>query len=182
VHRGQVQFLRKGERMPQALLLPHQTLWQKLKRVQPSMEHAQPTTWTLVDKRLRPRRSAAVALVLAGMPAAGMPAAGLDLDGDDAPLVQPGSHARTGEGCPASGWWRCEEPHALDGTRWFARGGLLPAATFQVSAGVFGKSAGPETIQRRSVWQLMRHAQSPAAAAVPAVPDRSDAGAPSGSV
>ena len=174
VHGGQVQYLRKGERMPQALLLPRQTLWQKLKRIQPSTESAQPTAWTLVDKRLRPRRSAAVALSPASMPAAG-----LDLADDDWRSVQLGSYVRTGETCPASGWWRCEEPHALDGTRWFARGSLLPTATLQVAAGVFAKSAGPEVIQRRSVWQLVRHAQSPASpGAAQPLRDGSPAGEP----
>jgi hypothetical protein len=156
VHGGQVQYLRKGERMPQALLLPRQTLWQKLKRIQPSTESVQPTAWTLVDKRLRPRTPASVALVPALMSGAG-----LDLSAHDGRSVQLGTYLRTGETCAASGWWRCEEPHALDGTRWFALGALLPTATFQVPAGVFGK-AGPEVIQRRSVWQLVRHAASPA--------------------
>jgi hypothetical protein len=160
--------------MPQALLLPRQTLWQKLKRIQPSMESEQPTAWTLVDKRLRPRTSAAVALAPAVMPASGV-----DLTADDGKAVQLGSYVRTGEACPASGWWRCEEPHALDGARWFARGGLLPTATFQVPAGVFGKSAGPEVIQRRSVWQLVRHAQSPALPqATQPVPEASPLGEP----
>jgi hypothetical protein len=158
VYGGQVQYVRKGERMPQALLLPRQTLWQKLKRVQPSIESAQPTAWTLVDKRLRPRMASAVALAPVVMPAPG-----LDLAADDGRPVPLGSHVRTGEACPASGWWRCEDPHALDGTRWFARGGLLPAATFQVPAGAFGKSTGPEVILRRSAWQLVRHAESPGA-------------------
>jgi len=71
-----------------------------------------------------------------------------------------GTHVRTGEVCPASGWWRCGESHALDGTRWFPRGGTLPAATFQVPTGMFGRSAGPEVIQRRSTWQLMRLAEA----------------------
>lgn len=161
VHGGQVQYLRKGERMPQALLLPRQTLWQKLKRIQPSTESEQPTAWTLVDKRLRPRTSASVPLapVL-------MSGAGLDLAAEDGRFVQLGTYVRTGDTCPASGWWRCEEPHAVDGTRWFARGGVLPTATFQVPAGVFGKSAGAEVIQRRSVWQFVRHAESPALAPV----------------
>jgi hypothetical protein len=156
VHGGQVQFIRKGDHMPQALLLPRQTLWQKLKRVQPSVEPSTTTAWTLVDKRLRPRSSPALALV----PAA-MPAPGLDPGAGDARSVPLGSFVRTGEACPANGWWRCQEPHALDGTRWFARGASLPAATFQVPAGVFGKSAGPEVIQRRSMWQLVRHAGPP---------------------
>jgi len=93
------------------------------------------------------------------MPNEGLGAA--PLDGRKAPL---GSYVRTGEVCPASGWWRCEESHALDGTRWFARGSLLPVATFQLPAGVFAKSAGPEVIQRRSMWQLVRHAEASVAA------------------
>jgi hypothetical protein len=174
VHGGQVQYLRKGERMPQALLLPRQTLWQKFKRIQPSIESEQATAWTLLDKRLRPRTSAAVALA----PAA-MPAEGLDLTVDAGSDVPLGTYVRTGEACPASGWWRCEEPHALDGTRWFARGGSLPTATFQVPAGVFGKSAGPEVIQRRSVWQLVRYAASPASGqALHLLPDGSPVGEP----
>jgi len=113
------------------------------------------TAWTLVDKRLRPRTPAAVALAPAGVSTGGASIADAT-----APPAAPGTRARTGEACPASGWWRCEESNALDGTRWFARGALLPAATFQVPAGVFAKSAGPELIQRRSGWQLMRQADA----------------------
>jgi hypothetical protein len=158
VHGGQVQFIRQGDRMPQALLLPQQTLWQKLKRIQPSVESAQLTVWTLVDKRHRPRGPLAVALAPALMPASGAEQAA-----DGGRAVAAGTFVRTGDACPASGWWRCLEPHALDGTRWFAQGSLLPAVSFQVPPGVFAKSAGPEVIQRRSAWQLMRHAGAPAA-------------------
>lgn len=159
VHGGPVQFIRQGERMPQALLLPRQTVWQKLKRIQPSVESPELTVWTLVDKRLRPRTAITVALAPALTPAAATaPAA---MDGRSVPL---GSHVRTGEVCLASGWWRCEESHALDGTRWFPQGSLMPVATFQVPAGVFAKSAGPEVIQRRSMWQLVRHAEASVAA------------------
>jgi hypothetical protein len=167
VHGGQVQYMRKGHHMPQALLLPRQTLWQKLKRIQPSVESSRPTAWTLVDKRQRPRGSTAVALA-----SAVMPTSGLEHVASDRSKVALGAYVRTGEVCPASGWWRCEEPHALDGTRWFVQGSLLPAATFQVPAGVFSKSSGPEVIQRRSAWQLMRHAESPSSAKpAPSVPD-----------
>lgn len=159
VHGGSVQYIRQGERMPQALLLPRQTIWQKLKRVQPSIESPQPTTWTLVDKRLRPRTAITVALAPAAIPAEQARA-----DATQARPVPIGSHVRTGDVCLASGWWRCEEAHALDGTRWFARGSLMPVATFQVPAGVFAKSTGPEVIQRRSMWQLVRHAEASAAA------------------
>lgn len=159
VHGGAVQYIRQGARMPQALLLPRQTIWQKLKRIQPSIESPQPTAWTLIDKRMRPRTAITVTLAPAGMPADN--ADSTIMDGRRAHL---GSYIRTGDVCPASGWWRCEEAHALDGTRWFGRGSLMPAATFQVPAGVFAKSAGPEVIQRRSMWQLVRHAEASVAA------------------
>jgi hypothetical protein len=152
VHGGQVQFLRAGERVPQPLLLPQQTLWQKLRGVQPSIEPDRLTVWQLVDKRSRPRIAATVALASAGVGTA------LDVRSAGSGAVV-GSYVRTGDACPASGWWRCEESHALDGTRWFAAGSLLPAATFRVPQGVFGRAAGPEVIQRRSAWQLVRHAE-----------------------
>lgn len=155
VQGGQVQYIRQGERMPQALLLPKQTLWQKVRRIQPSMESPHLTAWTLVDKRMRPRVTSVVSLAQAGPAPAGFePAA--------EPRAAVGTYVRTGETCPASGWWRCEEVHALDGTRWFAYGSVLPVATFQVPPGVFGKADGPEVIQRRSLWQLMRQVDAPA--------------------
>jgi hypothetical protein len=155
VQGGSVQWIRKGDRMPQALLLPRQTLWQKLRGLQPSIEPSQPTTWKLVDKRLRPRTPTLVALAPPGPVSAAMDTAA---GGGQAVAVV--TNVRTGEVCPASGWWRCGETHALDGTRWFPRGSTLPAATFQVPVGVFGRSAGPEVIQRRSTWQLMRQAEA----------------------
>jgi hypothetical protein len=155
VQGGAVQWIRKGDRMPQALLLPRQTLWQKLRGLQSSIEPSQLTTWRLVDKRLRPRTPILVALAPPG-PASAV----VDSVADEGKVVVVGTNVRTGEVCPASGWWRCGETHALDGTRWFPRGSTLPAATFQVPVGVFGRSAGPEVIQRRSSWQLMRHAEA----------------------
>jgi hypothetical protein len=155
VQGGAVQWIRKGDRMPQALLLPQQTLWQKLRGLQPSIEPSQPTTWRLVDKRLRPRTPTLVALAPPGPVDVAMRSAA-----DAAQVVALGTNVRTGEVCPASGWWRCGETNALDGTRWFPRGSSLPAATFQVPVGVFGRSAGPEVIQRRSTWQLMRLAEA----------------------
>jgi hypothetical protein len=155
VQGGSVQWIRKGDRMPQALLLPRQTLWQKLRGLQSSIEPSQPTTWNLVDKRLRPRAPTLVTLAPPGPVA--VPA---DDTADAVQAVAPGTNVRTGEACPASGWWRCGETHALDGTRWFPRGSMLPAATFQVPVGMFGRSAGPEVIQRRSTWQLMRLAEA----------------------
>lgn len=153
VQGGSVQWIRKSDRMPQALLLPRQTLWQKLRGLQPSIEPSQPTTWKLLDKRLRPRTPILVALAPPGPVSVTA-----DRPTNAGPAVVLGTNVKTGEVCPASGWWRCEETHALDGTRWFPRGSTLPAATFQVPVGVFGRSAGPEVIQRRSTWQLMRQA------------------------
>jgi hypothetical protein len=153
---GSVQWIRKGDRMPQARLLPRQTLWQKLRGLQVSIEPSQLTTWKLVDKRLRPRAPTLVALAPPGPVNAGadMPA------GAGSQAVALGTSVRTAEVCPTSGWWRCGESHALDGTRWFPRGSMLPAAKFQVPAGMFGRAAGPEVILRCSTWQLMRLAEA----------------------
>ena len=155
VQGGAVQWIRKGDRMPQALLLPRQTLWQKLRGLQPSIEPSQPTTWRLVDKRLRPRTPMLVALAPPGPIGTGP-----GMAGDTVQSVALGINVRTGEVCPASGWWRCSETNALDGTRWFPRGSTLPAATFQVPVGMFGRAVGPEVIERRSTWQLMRLAEA----------------------
>jgi hypothetical protein len=154
---GQRQYLRRGQRMPQALLLPTQTVWEKMRGVQPSFESGTPTAWKLVDKRVGKRQDAG-ALLEHAMPAegAGNQAEALD-DG-----TEPGACAKTGSVCQASGWWRCEDTGALDGTRWFAQGSVLPAATFRVPAGLFGKAnSAPGLIRRRSSWQLVRQAARP---------------------
>lgn len=156
---GQQQFIKEGQRMPQALLLPQQTLWQRLRGVQPSFESSYPTLWTLVDKRSSVR--------LAPLPGIEQAIPGSELLATlagDSPMayIEPpiGSITKTGAACPASGWWRCEDSHALDGIRWFAAGSLLPAATFRAS--VHGRgSPHPELIHRRSAWQLVRYADTP---------------------
>lgn len=160
---GQRQFLRKGQKMPQALLLPRQTLWQKVRGLQPSYEAHTRTGWKLVDKRERKRVAPAVSLAQAKF----IGQVG-DIDGiaTDRASVYPepsiGWVAKTGALCPASGWWRCDEAHALDGTRWFAAGTSLPAATFALPPAAFGHAFGKtQMIQRRSVWQLMRCADAP---------------------
>lgn len=157
VQGGAVQWISKGERMPQALLLPRQTMWQKLRGLQSTMEPTKPTSWKLVDQRLRPRAPALLALAQAGAPVSVSGDDGLVLDSDIVPL---GASVRTAEACPASGWWRCEEMHALDGARWFSRGSTMPAATFQLPGGVFARNVGPQVIQRRSTWRLMRRAEA----------------------
>ena len=158
---GQRQYIRKGERMPQALLLLPQTLWDKVRGLQPSVESKHPTSWKLVDHRARKRSVPAVPLAHAAAPA-GTEVKGARLRDADEAQAAVGSCSSTGLSCPASGWWRCEESHALDGTRWFAQGSLLPPATFTVAPSVFGRSSnGPKAIQRRSAWRLMRIADAP---------------------
>lgn len=159
---GQRQYIEKGARMPQALLLPAQTWWERIRGLQPSYEAGSPTSWKLVDKRSRKRISPQLALAVA-TPAT--PAAGQDRHERSAlphrQLSPVGSYASTGTPCPASGWWRSVEPNALDGTRWFAQGSLLPPATFMVPPSVFGRANGaPRAIRRRGAWQLVRIAEA----------------------
>jgi hypothetical protein len=52
---GPRQYLKQGQRMPQALLLPPQTVWEKPRGLQSSREAQAPTRWTLVDRRYQPR-------------------------------------------------------------------------------------------------------------------------------
>jgi len=157
---GQRQYIRQGERMPQALLLLPQTLWQKWRGIQPSFEAKTPTPWRLVDKRNRERITPTVPLAQATVvaPAATSAAAGGAIEQQ----TSVGIHAATGIACPASGWWRCEDSHALDGTRWFTQGSLLPDVTFAMPAGVFSRVTGTsKTIQRPGTWMLVRLAQAP---------------------
>jgi hypothetical protein len=160
---GQRQYIKKGERMPQALLLPPQTLWEKLRGMQPSYESKNQTAWKLVDKRNRKRVPSPLPLAQATpVAAAGMSGSGIGPQIMEEQGVPVGSFAATGVPCPASGWWRCEDPRALDGTRWFARGSLLPSATFALPPGAFGRSApGTRSIERRGAWRLVRLADGP---------------------
>jgi len=154
VYGGQRQFLKNGQRMPQALLLPQPTMWQRLRGVQPSFESANPTLWSLADKRSSARPAPVAGLA---HPAPGAASCNLVAGSRPSAIVQVpiGSIEKTGAACPASGWWRCLDSHALDGTRWFAAGSLLPAATFE------GPAHGRNSVQlapihRRTSWQLMR--------------------------
>ena len=158
---GQRQYIKKGDPMPQALLLPPRTLWDKVRGVQPSFESKSPTFWKLVDKRSQKRLPPSVPLAMPVVPTSTVVAgSGNGVSGQN--HVSVGSFAVTGAPCPASGWWRCEESHALDGTRWFAHGALLPPATFAVPPGVFGGSTNaPKSIQRRGEWRLVRLADAP---------------------
>ncbi|WP_312519195.1 T6SS immunity protein Tli4 family protein [Massilia sp.] len=158
---GQRQYIRKGDTVPQALLLPPRTLWDKVRGVQPSFESKNVTFWKLVDKRSQKRAPPSPALALPVAPfSTAIARHGVAMS--DQSRVSVGSFAVTGTPCPASGWWRCEQSHALDSTRWFAQGTLLPPATFAVSPGVFGRSTNvPKTIRRRGEWRLVRLADEP---------------------
>jgi hypothetical protein len=160
---GQRQYLAKGERIPQALLLPPQTLWEKLRGVQPSFESKTHTSWKLVDKRNRKRIPSPLPLAQATpVAAANISGTGVGPGIVEEQGVSVGSFAATGLPCPASGWWRCDDPRALDGTRWFARGNLLPPATFSVPSGSFGRAANSSrSIERRGAWRLVRLADTP---------------------
>lgn len=164
---GQRQYLCKGQKMPQALLLPPQTLWQRIRGLQASYEVNTRTSWKLADKRERDRNLPALPLAQATLVAQ---ASSSQLNGNLLSGTEPGMAigciAKTGMRCPASGWWRCEESQALDGTRWFAVGSLLPAATFEIPSAAFGRAFGrAQAIQRRSVWQLVRQSDTPDASA-----------------
>jgi hypothetical protein len=151
---GQRQFLLKGQRMPQALLLPAQSAWDRLRRVQPICTNATPIAWTLVDRRSKARVSPDVQLAPAVAQAAAPARFGDDTNGTPANV---GSFVRTGTPCPAAGWWQCHDSDALDGTRWFAKGDLLPAATFRLAQRRFFIAGRPDAVfQRRSIWQLVR--------------------------
>jgi Tle cognate immunity protein 4 C-terminal domain len=156
---SQRQFLRKGQRMPQALLLPKQTVWEKLRELQSSYENSQATAWTFVDRRSKERVVVEIPLApVAGQNGRSVPQ-GVDVG--DAP-VSVGNFVRTGTACPAAGWWRCQDSDALDGTRWFAKGDLLPAATFSLAQAKFRFSRQDmQVYQRRSTWQLVRQTTEP---------------------
>lgn len=157
---GQRQYIKRGDRMPQALLLPPRTLWDKVRGMQSSFESKKPTSWKLVDKRVQKRLPSPLPLALPVAPPTTAIAAG-GVSVSERQHVSVGGFAVTGAPCPASGWWRCEQSHALDGTRWFARGSLLPPATFAVPPGIFGGSANaPKSIQRRGEWRLVRLAEA----------------------
>jgi len=151
---GERQFLREGAIMPQALLLPRPSVWQKVRGVQPSYEAQAPTSWRLADKRVEARHPPAQGLAQA-MPAAASA-------GNDPAPSAPGRTVRSAEWCPASGWWRCLDDQALDGTRWFARGTALPPATYRLAGGASHKRTQHDRlVARQSGWQLMRIAAVP---------------------
>jgi hypothetical protein len=152
---GDCQFLQQGATMPQALLLPKPSTWDKVRGVQSSYEASTPTSWRLADKRVHGRRAPATGLA---EPARVTTAA----TERDVALAAPGRTLRTADVCPASGWWRCVDEEALDGTRWFARGAVLPPATYRFSTGANARLGQQgQLVARQSGWQLMRISVAP---------------------
>lgn len=152
---GARQFIRHGQKVPQALLLPPQTIWEKVRGIQPSYESKTPTTWKLVDRRSRQR-------VAPRLPLADPTPAQPTIEASPQDEVPIGSVVLTGAVCPASGWWRCEEPNALDGARWFPASSLLPPATFEIAGHASARaSVGGKSIQRRAAWRLVRRSPTP---------------------
>lgn len=158
---GQCQYFRKGERLPQAHLLGPQTIWQKIKGEQVTFQRSSPTQWQLANYRRFSRNASTVALAQAAVASsggAGMTPSSLQASASGAEAAPVGTRADTGTPCSASGWWRCADSGAVDGTRWFGRGTLLPVATYRSERSWLDKIKGlPEMRRRRGVWQLVRH-------------------------
>jgi hypothetical protein len=168
VYNGQRQFIAEGKRMPQALLLPQPTVWQRVRGLQPSYESRSPTRWRLADKRHCSRSPvqtmpapAETGLAIPSHASSLAPVLAPDVSPDLAPVLASdtgpmphddalvGSVAQSSAACPASGWWRCDDDEALDGTRWFAAGSQLPRASFA------------QRVRRHSSWTLVRFASEP---------------------
>lgn len=155
---GRQQYYRKGERMGQAIQLMPTTPAQRLLGQRPTFTSKIPSMWKLVSRRQYPRIASTVAL------AGALTAPVDDVNNDNAPdaeqdeaMTPPGSLADSGMVCPASGWWRCVEVNALDGTRWFGRGQNLPMATVRQPLSTLEKLKGTSDVTlRKTPWQLIR--------------------------
>jgi hypothetical protein len=177
---GRVQYLRVGQTVPQAVLLPPATPWQKLRGEQPTIQSKIPCNWKLVDRRKNARSAPSMPLAAAG--SSQLPRSGERVDRQANPLGQQASSAfgdqlSSGGICTASGWWQCLEPDAVDGTRWFANGSLLPPATKPVSLTMLEKMKGvPNFVRVSTTWQLIRFAHSATSVAMECGASPSDPG------
>lgn len=161
---GRVQYLRAGETVPQALLLLPANRWQKIRDVQPRVKTEIASTWKLVDRR-KDQRRAPNRLLVAAIPA-GASLAESELARRSDMLVRTeveriGTNLTSGAICSVSGWWQCLESDSLDGTRWFAKGAVLPPATKNVSLTVLEKIKGmPDFVRVAATWRLVRLSDS----------------------
>ncbi len=56
------------------------------------------------------------------------------------PLAPAAPAAVVGIACPASGWWRCQDPSARAVTHWYAQACLMPSPSLLEAPGVFGRA------------------------------------------
>lgn len=161
---GRVQYLRAGQAIPQPLLLPPATSWQKLRGEQPSFQSKIPSSWKLVDRRSIPRSKPSTLVA----PVGSLQSPGSDEIAQRQPDVNDeqvrasiGVQLSSGVICTASGWWQCLEPGALDNARWFSSGAVLPPATKPISLTVLEKMKGvPGFVRVPASWRFIRFADS----------------------
>lgn len=159
---GRLQYLRAGETVPQALLLPPATYWQKLRGEQPSFQSKIPSSWKLIDRRSVRRGKTSTLVARAGASQSPTPGMTVECHSDviDQQARSPiGAELSSGAICFASGWWQCLEPGAFDSVRWFASGAVLPHATKPVSLTLLEKVKGvPDFVRVTAAWRLVRFA------------------------
>jgi hypothetical protein len=69
-----------------------------------------------------------------------------------------GTLTQSGMACPASGWWRCVDALAPDGTCLVESGQILPRVTFQQQLSLMERLKGtPDVTSQRVVWEFVRH-------------------------
>lgn len=156
---GRRQYFTEGQVLPQAVLLTPATLWQNFRGEKPTFISSIPSSWKLVDRRKAARNPSSAFLAEA------LPPAEASIDDGQAvpynPEVVTGALVMSTAACPASGWWECMETKALDGTRWFSRGHLMPPATMPVSINLVDKIKGrPEFARVMASWRLVRAANA----------------------
>lgn len=159
---GRIQYFKAGEQVPQALLLPPASLWQRLMGEQPTFRSKVPSSWRLVDRRKNPRSTPSTLLAEAGPPTSAesdeITKRQSTRTGEQA-NIDIGALLSSGTICTASGWWECLEPGALDKTRSFSNGMSLPPATKPVSLTMFEKMKGvAEFVRVPATWRLVRFA------------------------
>lgn len=158
VRGGRVQYLRAGQVIPQAVLLPDTSAWQKLSGVQPTLRSDLPSSWRLVDRRKNPRGPTSLHIaVAANQPASGRETPASDTSRGHTRDTDVGTELESGKVCSASGWWQCLETAAVDGTRWFQKGVVLPPATKSASLTIIDKLKGmAEFVRVAANWRLVR--------------------------
>lgn len=156
---GRRQYFIEGQVLPQAVLLTPATLWQNFRGEKPTFTSSIPSSWKLADRRKAERNPSSAFL------AGALPPTEASMDDGQAsphnPAVVEGAQVMSTVPCPASGWWECMETKALDGTRWFSRGHLMPPATMPVSVSLIDKIKGRSEFARvKASWRLVRTANA----------------------